>query len=88
VSLSLHVPLICNNLKFSFSVLGREKKSIFPSVDADAKIKPDKDKIEKAEKDLKESSEDEKESEDEEGEEGEKKKKPKEKIGFRDRKVK
>lgn len=62
-----------------------------PRVDADAKIKPEKEKVEKSSAggELKESSDE--ESSDSEGEEGgeedTKKKRIKEKVGFRDRKV-
>lgn len=61
-----------------------------PKVDADAKIKPDKTKVEK--QDVKEQHEeptDEESSESESEDEGEdgKKKRVKEKVGFRDRKV-
>lgn len=59
-----------------------------PKVDAEAKIKPDKEKVDNAlSNELKESSDE--ESSDSEGEEGEgaKKKRIKEKVGFRDRKV-
>lgn len=64
-----------------------------PRVDADAKIKPEKGKPEapKSNEELKESQEEkessESESEEEGEEDGKKKKRPKEKIGFRDRKV-
>jgi hypothetical protein len=65
----------------------------FPRVDADAKIKPEKGKMEtpKTNEELKEKEDDESsESESEvegEGDDGKKKKRPKDKIGFRDRKV-
>lgn len=62
-----------------------------PRVDADAKIKPEKGKVEapKSNEELKEAEKDEEssESEEESEEDGKKKKRPKEKIGFRDRKV-
>lgn len=62
-----------------------------PKVDADAKIKPEKEKLEKSASgaELKESSDEESsDSEGEEGGEDTKKKRIKEKVGFRDRKVK
>lgn len=65
----------------------------FPRVDADAKIKPEKGKIEtpitngKIKESEEEDESSESESEDGESEEDKKKKPPKNKIGFRDRKV-
>lgn len=64
----------------------------FPKVDADAKIKPEKEKEDKPAKgnELKESSDEESSDSEGEGEGGDdtKKKRIKEKVGFRDRKVK
>lgn len=63
-----------------------KRYTVMPSVDAEAKIKPEK-KL-NLEETLKEEDETSSESESESGEDGdEKKKKKKEKIGFRDRKV-
>ncbi|CRK93605.1 CLUMA_CG007137, isoform B [Clunio marinus] len=62
-----------------------------PRVDCEAKIKPEKEKLDKAEdaKDIKDSSEDESSSDSESETSGEepKKKRVKEKVGFRDRKI-
>lgn len=76
----------------SFRILGYEPGEDIgsvPRVDAEAKIKPGKEKVDKSSNDeLKESSDE--ESSDSEGEddgEGSKKKRIKEKVGFRDRKV-
>lgn len=58
-----------------------------PRVDAEAKIKPDKGKLDKPVEKKEEADEDSSDSEGE-SEDGEKKaKRPKEKVGFRDRKV-
>jgi len=64
-----------------------EQIGSLPKVDAEAKIKPDKEKVNALSNELKESSDE--ESSDSEGEEGEgaKKKRVKEKVGFRDRKA-
>lgn len=81
--------LIFINVSFSrlFDLDERETE-IFPKVDADAKIKNDKNIDHNLEETLKEKSEDETESESEdEDSNDEKKKKKKEKVGFRDRKV-
>lgn len=80
-----------------FSLLGIDEfadlaESAMPKVDADAKIKPEKGKVEDDNQKLEEAadedgSDSESESEGEaEGDEP-KKKRPKEKVGFRDRKV-
>lgn len=97
VSFGLLLQKVVTSACFPFRLLGykpHEDMCSFPSVDADAKIKPDKGKIDESSKiEIKESQDDEEsaasESEEEgEGEEdGKKKKRPKEKIGFRDRKV-
>jgi hypothetical protein len=68
-------------------------KDAWPRVDAEAKIKPDKDLEAKLQESLTEKSDDDSEteessdSEDEEGGDEKKREKKKEKIGFRDRKV-
>lgn len=75
-----------------FRLLGYEPHEdvvSFPRVDADAKIKPEKVQA-KSNDELKEPQKDEESSgseNEEEGEDEKKKKRPKEKIGFRDRKV-
>lgn len=82
-------------MKRSFRILGYkpfEDIVSVPRVDAEAKIKPEKEKIDKSASgtDIKETSDEESsDSESEEGGEGEdtKKKRVKEKVGFRDRKV-
>jgi hypothetical protein len=76
-----------------FSISDQEIDSLFPKVDAEAKIKSDKNIEAKLQETLKEKTDDEEESSESDGEDGEddseeKKKKKKEKIGFRDRKVK
>lgn len=78
-----------NNLN-DFRILGlSETDDKWPKVDADAKIKPEKDKLGKPtlDEELKESDEESSESEEEDNTDDQKIKRPKDKVGFRDRKV-